>query len=126
MNLTADRLIAAMEQRGLDQTDLAREVGATQGAISKIVQGKTANSRLIPKIAVVLGVPLGFLVGKTGDATDAGEVPLTSDERELVDLIQTLDPKNRAALIQIARALASGAQVQAQTLHAPRQQYRAA
>lgn len=63
MGVTADRLAEAMRVRGVDQSALAEAIGATQGAISKILQGHTANSRLIPKIAVHLGYPLGWLLG---------------------------------------------------------------
>jgi transcriptional regulator with XRE-family HTH domain len=53
-----------MNSAGEDQSSLARSIGITQGAISKILQGKTANSRHLPRIAFHLGVPLDWLLGE--------------------------------------------------------------
>lgn len=64
----ADRLSEAMRRRGVSQSALARRIGTTQGAISLILRGKTANSRLLPKIALQLNVPLPWLMGVTDDA----------------------------------------------------------
>lgn len=67
MTVTATRLADAMKQAGEDQSSLARAIGITQGAVSKILQGKTANSRHLPRIAVCLSVPLPWLLGETDD-----------------------------------------------------------
>lgn len=56
-----------MTKAGEDQSSLARAIGITQGAISKILQGKTANSRHLPRIALHLGVSLPWLLGATDD-----------------------------------------------------------
>lgn len=68
--LTALRLRARMEELQCKQDDLAIGVGATQGAISQILTGKSRNSRLLPKIADNLGVNLGWLLGVTDDKID--------------------------------------------------------
>jgi phage repressor protein C with HTH and peptisase S24 domain len=76
-----------MEMRGIDQSSLARRLGVTQGAISKILLGRTANSRLVPRIAVQLGVPLPWLLGET----DRAELTLTgsaSADDETVEITQ--------------------------------------
>ena len=65
VTITATRLADAMNNAGEDQSSLARSIGITQGAISKILQGKTANSRHLPRIAFHLGVPLEWLLGET-------------------------------------------------------------
>lgn len=56
-----------MNAAGEDQSSLARAIGITQGAISKILQGKTANSRHLPRIAIYLTVPLAWLLGESDD-----------------------------------------------------------
>ncbi|QCB44296.1 XRE family transcriptional regulator [Sphingomonas sp. PAMC26645] len=56
-----------MRIAGEDQSSLARAIGITQGAISKILQGKTANSRHLPRIAHYLGSSLPWLLGETND-----------------------------------------------------------
>ena len=60
-----------MRLKGMDQSDLAVAIGATQGTISKILLGKTANSRLLPRIAALLGVELAWLLGMSDDRSDA-------------------------------------------------------
>jgi phage repressor protein C with HTH and peptisase S24 domain len=67
MPVTAERLEKAMESRGYDQSGLARAIGVSQATINRIVQGKTANSRLMPRIATKLGVPLPWLLGMSDD-----------------------------------------------------------
>jgi len=67
VTLTATRLAEAMTKADEDQSSLARAIGITQGAISKILQGKTANSRHLPRIANHLGVSLPWLLGETAN-----------------------------------------------------------
>ncbi|PJI89053.1 XRE family transcriptional regulator [Sphingomonas koreensis] len=59
-----------MDEIRCTQDDLASAVGATQGAISMILNGVTRQSRLLPRIAENLGVNLGWLVGTTDDKID--------------------------------------------------------
>jgi phage repressor protein C with HTH and peptisase S24 domain len=67
MPATAQRLEKAMQSKGLDQSGLARQIGVSQATINRIVQGKTANSRLLPRIATQLGVSLPWLLGMSDD-----------------------------------------------------------
>ncbi len=67
VTVTASRLADAMRDAGEDQSSLARAIGITQGAVSKILQGKTANSRHLPRIALHLGASLPWLLGETED-----------------------------------------------------------
>ena len=67
VTVTASRLADAMRKAGEDQSSLSRAIGITQGAISKILQGKTANSRHLPRIAHHLGTSLPWLLGETDD-----------------------------------------------------------
>ncbi|HZU65441.1 MAG TPA: helix-turn-helix domain-containing protein [Novosphingobium sp.] len=111
MSKTAERLYQAMVDKGVDQSALAVAVGATQGAISKILKGHTVNSRLLPRIAIALGVQLDWLLGK-----DAGSEPreegapareaITAQDRELLAMLNDLPPAYRAALLQLTRAVA--------------------
>lgn len=69
-NLMLDRLAAAMKDRNVNQSDLARAVGATPAAVQQILSGATRRSRLMPDIARVLGVNLDWLTAK--DAMGGG------------------------------------------------------
>lgn len=106
-----------MELRDIDQTDLAEAIGVTQGAISKIAVGRTANSRLIPKIAGHLGVPLGWLLGQADSLDPESENLLSFDEREWIELLRGLTPTDRSAVLTLTRSLATSAQTP--TLQAP-------
>jgi transcriptional regulator with XRE-family HTH domain len=109
MSLTAARLSEAMRKRGWDQKELARRVDATQGAISKILVGKTSNSRLLPKIAAQLGVSLPWLLGQSdNDSTGGGEVGVTLEEREWIELLRALPTADRRATVRLLRLAASG------------------
>lgn len=69
-DIVAQRLRDLMEMRGFTQERLALRVGATQGAISQILNGKTQNSRFMPKLAETLSVNLGWLIGTSDDFVD--------------------------------------------------------
>lgn len=98
-DIVAQRLRDLMEMRGFTQDRLAVRVGATQGAISQILNGKTQNSRFIPKLAETLDVNLGWLLGTSdifvdllapddqeeSDARLARRIVETTNVREAVD-----------------------------------------
>ena len=56
MGKVSARLHQAMVERGIEQQELAKAVGCSQVAISKILSGHTLRSRFLPDIAAVLGV----------------------------------------------------------------------
>ncbi|WP_425334388.1 helix-turn-helix domain-containing protein [Pelagerythrobacter marensis] len=111
-----------MRLRSTDQSELAREIGVTQGAISKIVLGKTANSRLLPRIASHLGVSLPWLLGESEHMEGDSEAPLSSAERDWVEAMRALDPDDRKAVLRLTRSLAR--RVRQSTLHDNRDAYR--
>lgn len=63
----AARLSWSMARAKMNQSDLARAAGVTQGAIQQIVSGRTAKSRFLPEIANALDVTPSFLSGLTDD-----------------------------------------------------------
>lgn len=110
MSTTGDRLAEVMGERGVDQAELARQLDVSQGTISKIVVGRTRNSRLLPKIAAKLGVPVNWLLGETDQRDDAEygtgvSHRLNYEQLELVDCFDRMDRANQLALLQMARAL---------------------
>lgn len=121
----AERLEFALDLRGLDQSALASDLGVTQGAISKIVRGHTRNSRLAPRIAHRLHVPLPWLLGETDDRgfdVEPGS-DLDEDEWALVNLFRQMPEADRAALLHIAQSMVRTTRVG--TLHAPNLNFRA-
>ena len=126
MTLTGERLESAMRRRGLDQSDLAERLGTSQATISRIVLGKTANSRWLPRIATELRFPLPWLQGVSDDDGLYGgdsDSPVTHQEQELLELFRGLDVNERGAIITLARSIATSAR--SSTMQAPQRAYRA-
>nr|WP_312324033.1 S24 family peptidase [Acinetobacter oleivorans] len=61
-----ERIEALMLKNKIDQYTLGTLAGTTQPTISRIMSGKTSNSRNIPKIATVLNTTVEYLVFGTG------------------------------------------------------------
>jgi SOS-response transcriptional repressor LexA len=66
MNL-ATRLQEAMDAAGYKQTTLAREVGMAQQSLHKLLTGKSRQSKFLPEIEGVLGLPQGYLLYGKGN-----------------------------------------------------------
>lgn len=84
---TAERIIERMEALGIDQSELARRVGSSSAAINQIVNGKTRNSRLLPKIAAKLGVSYEFLSGEDNDPLSGQSIAVALDDDVQIDSI---------------------------------------
>lgn len=90
LSVTARRIIARMDELNMTQADLAEAVAITQSAISQILNGKTANSRHLPRIAEELSVNLGWLRGATDEKIEMLDIdgnPI-SEEAALAGLIR--------------------------------------
>lgn len=98
------------EQRvrcGLSQSQLAREVGVSQGTIGKLESGITAGSSHLHKIARVLKTTAEYLSGETDDPTsDTPDIHLTADEAQLLQKLRSLSADDRAMILQLTRKLA--------------------
>ncbi len=124
VSIIGQRLAEAMELRGVSQSDLAQGIEVTQGAVSKIIVGKTANSRLLPKIATYLGVPLPWLLGQSDQFEDGEVEDFSSAERDWVANLRALKPEDRCAIMTLVRSLSRSARTP--TLHDDQHEYRAA
>jgi phage repressor protein C with HTH and peptisase S24 domain len=56
-----EKIRLARETRGWSQADLAKKIGISQPAIKKIEGGETRTSKFLPRIGVVLDIPLNEL-----------------------------------------------------------------
>lgn len=111
------RIQTLMEERGLSQAELARRVGLTQPAIFALINKNKTGSKSLHLIARELHTTPAYLNGETDDQKgDSPEVDWSSEERELLDLMRVLQPKDRAAILQLARSLANCGKVPP-TLH---------
>jgi transcriptional regulator with XRE-family HTH domain len=116
--IEVERFRAAMADREISQSELARRVGVSQQTIFKLAQGQSQSSRYLHKIARELGTTPAYLSGETEDPdADAPPTPeLTHEHRELIELFDGMAPKDRAALMQLARTIATSAR--SPTIHA--------
>ena len=110
MSVTGERLEQALRRRDWEQSDLADRLGITQGTISKIIRGRTSNSRWLPRMASELGVSLEWLQGLEDEPRGAGgQIALAAEEQNLLDWFRSMAPKDRAAVMQIVRTIATSA-----------------
>lgn len=105
--VVADRLRERMDALGLSQAELARRVGVRQPTIFKLTSGGGYGSKHLHRIARELGTTPAYLTGETDNPDeDAPAAPeLKHEERELVECARGMSAPNRAALMQLARAL---------------------
>lgn len=105
-----DRIRERLAVTGLSQAELARRVGLTQPTINALIRGGSRSSAHLHKIARVLQTTPEWLEHEAGDpSSNASESQLSSAEWEWVELLRALTPKDRAALTQIVRTLATSA-----------------
>lgn len=75
------RLVQAMEQRGLTQSALAREIGVDRSTVSQLLNGEGArlpNAHVVGECAVALGVSADWLLGLSERPENAAELLATS------------------------------------------------
>lgn len=70
-----ERLIERREKRGLSQTGLARAVGQSQQAISRLESGEVRESKRLHRIAEEVGTTTAYLTGKTDDPDEGAPPP---------------------------------------------------
>jgi len=74
----SDRIRLRLEQLDITQSELARRVGVTQGAIAKIAANNPNGSSYLHKIARELRTSVDYLTGDTEDPAE-GAVPAPSE-----------------------------------------------
>lgn len=105
-----DRILQRLTALGISQSELARRVGLTQPTINALIKGGSRSSAHLHKIARELETTPAWLNLETDDlAADGPAVELTSSEREIIDLVRALAPKDRAAVEQLLRTIATSA-----------------
>ena len=65
--IVPERLKAAMDHAGVNQSRLAKLVGVQQPSIGRLLTGETKTSRALDRIAVVLGTSVSYLKGLDDD-----------------------------------------------------------
>lgn len=110
----------------MSQSELARRIGVTQATIWKLLNEPVQGSKYLHRIADEMSTSAAYLMDETDDS-DLGYQPrehLTSEERELLELLGRLEAKDRAAVFQIVRTMAKAGI--RPTLHTPQQEFKGA
>lgn len=104
-----ERIQNALDARGMTQADLARDSGLSTSLVAQIVNGRTENPRFdtVIIIAMALDVPLDYLAWQQVPDLPKQRTTLTSEERELVDIMGSITPEGRKQLMIYARGIAS-------------------
>ena len=77
-----ERLKSAMATAGISQSELARRVNVTQGAINQLVNGISRSTRHLPQIARELNVSIAWLLDETDDPSPDAPSPTLMAELE--------------------------------------------
>lgn len=126
MNMVGERILLS-RRRVMNQEDLGKLVGLSQGRISEYERGdaKSIDIDTLTQIARALGVSPQYLIGWTDDplyqvaeedeplALVDSKAAYTTDPatRELLTLIDDMTPGQRAQLVGIARVLATPSRI---------------
>lgn len=107
--IVSDRLREQMKRCDVSQSELARRIGVSQQAISRLVAGAVVGSKNLHRIARELGTTPAYLTGETDDPdADAPPEPtLNREDRALFDAFHQLEAVERAALLQVVQLMAS-------------------
>lgn len=92
---------------GMSQSELARRIGKTPGAISQYEADKVhPRMPILETIADALDVPTYRLLGTVPETVYAViRMDVSTDEEDLVELYRAMEPEKREQLLRIARTL---------------------
>lgn len=82
----SNRVRSLLAERGLSQSELARRVGVTQGAIAKVISKNPGGSSHLHKIAHELGTTPAYLTGETDDPNLGAPVHRPEPRLQLITL----------------------------------------
>lgn len=104
------RISERLKALRMSQAELARRVGVDQSTINGLVRGSARSSQHLHRIARELRTTPAYLSGETEDPQGDAVLPeITLEERDWLDMLRVIAPKDRKALMQLARTLATSA-----------------
>lgn len=83
-------------------------MGISQPSVGRLISGETRETGKLLELARALRTTPDYLVGYTDDPdtlSPAG-TPLSLEEREMLACLSSIDASDRAAIIQVVRAMA--------------------
>lgn len=83
-----ERLIEAMQNKGISAAELSRRSGIGEGAISQYKSGAYKASQInLEKLAIALQVPIDWLMGSPEDVVTANNVPAITDNTVKIPIL---------------------------------------
>lgn len=123
--IIGSRIRARLEECGISQADLARRVKLTQSTINGLVRGEQRSTTKLHQIARELGTTTAYLSGETDDPfSESPPEDITGEEREFIELIRSISSKDKAAILHLARSIATAAPKS--SLHSPQGEFKRA
>lgn len=103
-----ERLRWLIEYRGMKQTQLAEQIGATQAAISNIVtnSSRKPSAPTLLRMAAVLQASADWIITGDGHPFEISTIGKKA-EKELLAAFRDMDMQAQAALIAAAKAMAN-------------------
>ena len=106
--IIGERITGRLKAINKSQAALARYIGVSPQAISKMATGNTHDTAKLWQIAKFCRTSPEFLTGEVDDPDRLDEPMLLSEEqREWVQLLDSIRPSDRKAALQIVRSLAA-------------------
>ncbi|WP_234179197.1 XRE family transcriptional regulator [Sphingopyxis sp. NFH-91] len=75
-----DRFRKRLQERGMTQSGLARQLEISQGTIAKLALGESAGSKHLHRIARALGTTAEYLTGEIDDPAEGATPPPSAEE----------------------------------------------
>lgn len=97
----------------MSQAELARRATIPQSTVNSLIKRNRRSSPHLVRIARELGTTPAYLTGESDDPdAEFGNdtVNLTAEERDWVELLRAIPPKERAAALTLVRTIATSAQ----------------
>lgn len=105
------RILERLEFLGISQSELARRAQIPQSTVNSLVKRPRRSSPHLVRIAQQLRTTPAYLMGETDDPdSEFTEEPLTAEEREWVEMLRGIAPRDRAAALQLVRTISQSAQ----------------
>jgi transcriptional regulator with XRE-family HTH domain len=106
--IIGQRILLRLEVVGISQAELARRVKLTQSTINGLIRGEQRSSTKLPAIARELQTTPAYLTGETDDpSSDVPDFELSSEDREVLDLLTKLPKPEKSAFVLLLRSVAN-------------------
>lgn len=123
MELSA-RIRERLDTLNMTQAELCRRAEVPQSTLNSILRRGTRSSPHLIKLAAALQTSPAFLAGEVDDPSeDAVAAYFTGQEIDWMELLRAIAPRERDALLTLARGLARAAE--RPTVHSRQAEYRA-